>query len=173
MRKAGFLSSACERSGPSMRAIIHVKTFSRLVTLALIVSCGSSTESASFTGNYVLVSVGSQAVPVTLVSNASELLQVLSGSGSLNADHSFSLTLAARESTFERGDQRDVVQYSGTWSASGSQLSFVLMSCSCFGVPMGSTVLGNVAGGTLRIVVPFGSQDFEIVNSDPYTFQRQ
>lgn len=161
-----------------MRAVIHMRRLSCLVTLAAVAACGAdkSAQPSLYTGLYVLASVDGHDLPATIspFSDPSHIDQILGGNGSVNSDGTFALAVSARDSVFGR-DVRDVVQYGGTWTASGSTITFTPTSCvGCTVIQtVSASLTGTATGSAITIDMPFAGSDFVLLVPHTYTFQRQ
>jgi hypothetical protein len=99
-----------------------------IFSVALISGCATTDDSgpgATPVGTYSLVSVNGSALPATTQNDATIKTEVLSGTFVVNADESFSESRQGRITLNGGAPQAITATQTGTWTVSGTQLSFV------------------------------------------------
>jgi hypothetical protein len=118
---------------------------SALAGLALLTACGDSSGpgETDIVGSYTLQTMNGNALPWRAIVIGNDWFEFTSGSGSINADGTYSLTLNWRESTsgqIDSGAEPSV----GTYSRNGNAITFTDASD-------GSTIVGTITGRQISI----------------------
>jgi hypothetical protein len=126
-----------------MRSVL-LAAMSALVLVTACSSSDSSSPGASAIGTYNLVSVNGAALPATTQNDATIKTEILSGTFVVNADESFSEARQGRITLNGGAPSPITATQTGTWTVSGTQLSFVS------GTTQNPVVFtGTYVGGTL------------------------
>jgi hypothetical protein len=128
-----------------------------MCAVALLTGCNGTEESdpgSTAVGTYTLVSVNGGALPATTQNDATIKTEVLSGTFVVNADETFSEARQGRLTLNGGTPQLITATQTGTWTVSGTQLSFVSGTTQNPVIFTGTYVAGTLtytSGGTTFI----------------------
>lgn len=128
------------------RPLLAVAFAAALTTLA---ACGSDSNNGTgpmdVSGTYSLTTVDGTALPYTIPNNPEHTLVITSATATLGRDHSYTISGIGTE---DGGDPGEVVADEGTYSVSGSTVTF---TSSSFG---GASYTAAATSSTLTATVP-------------------
>ena len=113
--------------------------------LAASLACGKDSTGPgpeAIEGRYALETVGGRSLPVVILEDETETIQLTAGAVTLSAPRAFTMELTLKETTAE-GVSTFTSQVSGTWTRSGATVSLTVD---------GEVVSATVSGGTLRLM---------------------
>jgi len=133
------------------RVIGPVSTLALAAVVATLAACGAdkktSTGPTDVVGTYTVVSIDGNSLPFTVPDVPEHTIVVQSGTVVLNSDHSYT---ASGTGTSDGGDPQQVIADVGTYSVSGSTVTFTSTSHSSL------VYTGTTTSTTLTAVLPGG-----------------
>jgi hypothetical protein len=140
-----FTQPARSGKGPRVQSLSHLAI--RLgcgAFLAASLACGKDStgpEPEAIEGRYALETVDGRSLPVVILEDETETIQLIAGAVTLSAPRAFTMELTLKETTAE-GVSTGTSQVSGTWTRSGETVRLTVD---------GEVVTATVSGGTLRL----------------------
>lgn len=118
-------------------------------TLASVAACGSDNNGGTgpidVAGSYQLTTVNGSTLPYTIPNTPEHTIIITGATGTLGADHSYTISATGTE---DGGNPGEVVADNGTYSVSGSTVTF---TSTPFG---GASFIAVATSGTLTATVP-------------------
>jgi hypothetical protein len=115
----GFIPSSRSRIGRVASAFVLT------VIVATLAACGSDkkgvTGPTDVTGTYALATIDGNSLPFTVPNNPDHTIVIQSGTVILNSDHSYTI---GGTGTSDGGDPQQVIADAGTYTLSGSTVTF-------------------------------------------------
>lgn len=150
---SSFTMSSRSRFSPSTsshsrlaRPLLAIAVAAALATLA---ACGSDSTNGTgpmdVSGSYSLTTINGSALPFTVPGTPEHTIIITSATGTLGADHSYTIVGMGTE---DGGDQSEVVADAGTYSISGSTVTFTSATFS------GASYTAAATSSTLTATVP-------------------
>jgi hypothetical protein len=118
-------------------------------------ACGSdSTSPSSIAGTYNLQTIDGQSLPVVVFEVGTDKVEITAGFMLLNSDQTFSESVSSRI-TDVAIVTTDVEATTGSWTLSGSDITFTATA----GNNAGDTFVGSISGNTLTFVEALSGDD--------------
>lgn len=151
------ISSLMELNMPGFNILVRNRVLRRAAALALVASvatlaaCGSdnngSTGPGDVSGTYALATVDGDPLPYTVPNNPEHTIVVQSATITLGSDHSYTVTGTG---TSDGGDSQQVLADAGTYTLSGSTVTFTSTSHS------GAIYTATATSTKLTVAAPGG-----------------
>ncbi len=131
----------------TVRRLISVLIVSGIAAGGTWACGGDSTSPSSIAGTYNLQTIDGQSLPVVIFEVGTDKVEVTAGFMLLNSDQTYSESVSFRI-TDGAIVTTDVEATTGSWTLSGSAITFTALA----GNNAGDTFLGSISGNTLTFI---------------------